>query len=379
MGAITDQESIEIVYDDGYPAGYTIMDNRDIWEERDIKGKRVIRPTFTPKAFKAWVGLISLRGRKKEWSFSFTDIRDRLDMGRDALRAALAELEAKGRLERLNVRKPDGTYGLQRWILHPGGRRCPPPPTPPTRENPARTDASKSVNKPKTENQAPASTSPWKSGDGPATENQAPVSTSYRKPSRVPTPDAEATDYTVALKSGAGVSVPLVSTEVVKNKKTTTTTQPSSSHDLVPPTSLPPDAARVVVAEVEKAVRNGSLRGDLAQPVLDELEGAVRRGRQGTPIAKPVSYLLSLLRRAQTGQFVPDAGLPIGRERQKQALEVENRVRRDEERRQHAAERDDPKADRRIRALLDECSRALRMPPRAPRDAGPQLKTSASP
>lgn len=127
-GAIADQESIEIVYDDGYPAGYTIMDNRDIWEERDIEGERAIRPTFTPKAFTAWVGLISLRGKKKDWSFNFKDIRDRLDMGRDALRAALAELEAKGRLERLNIRKPDGTYGLQRWVLHPGGRRCPLPP-----------------------------------------------------------------------------------------------------------------------------------------------------------------------------------------------------------------------------------------------------------
>lgn len=225
-GAIADQESIEIVYDDGYPAGYTIMDNRDIWEERYIEGKWVIRPTFSPRAFMAWSGLISLRRKKKQWSFNFTDIRDRLGMGRDTLRAALAELEAKGRLERLNIRKPDGTYGLQRWVLHPGGRPCPPPPTPPTpptRENPVsvRTDASKGVNGPKTENQAPASASAWKSGNGPATENQALASTGSRKPDSGPAPDAKATYCTVAWKSGAGVSVPLVTTEVVKNKETT--------------------------------------------------------------------------------------------------------------------------------------------------------------
>ncbi|WP_329743286.1 hypothetical protein [Dyella sp. A6] len=130
---------------------------------------------------------------------------------------------------------------------------------------------------------------------------------------------------------------------------------------------------------MEKALRNGGLRGDLAQSVLDELEGAIRRGRQGTPIARPVSYLLRLLERAQTGQFVPDAGLPIARERQKQALDVEHRVRRDEEKRQYATERDDPEANSRIQAVIDECFRNLKIPPRAPRDAGPQLKTSASP
>lgn len=241
-----------------------------------------------------------------------------------------------------------------------------------------RTDASKSVNGLKTENQAPASTSAGKSGHGPATENQASVSKSSQKPGTGSAPDAEATDCTVAWESGAGVSVPLVTTEVVKNKKTTTTSRSSSSHELVPPTSLPPDEARVVVAEVEKAVCNGSLHGDLAQPVLDELEGALRRGREGKPIAKPVSYLLTLLKRAQTGQFVPDAGLPIGRERQKQALEVENRVRRDGERRQKLAARDDPEADSRIQAHIAKCQRVLRLGPGLHREVLPQLMASAS-
>lgn len=341
-----DDQIVELEYDDGYPAGFTILDNRDIWQGQE----RFQQLTFPLKTIGALGVLASF---PPGWVNNVRHLRRVLGVGRDQLRTILAELEEKGRLKRIQVRNPDGTYGRQRWVLRRGGPRCSPPSTPPEPDS-----------------QAPVETDDWKAGDGPATETQASASTGACK--------------AVDGLPGAGIPGPLVTTEVVLNTEASTTTSPAlpAAPELVPPPSLPPGEAQVVVAEVQKAMRSGDLRADLAQPILDELEGAVRRGQQGQRgrrIEKPVSYLRSLLRRAETDQFCPEAGLPIARERQRQVLETENRVRRAEQRRQQQAVRDDPETRRWVRQHLADFSRTLGMPQGSDRDPTPQRMASVTP
>jgi hypothetical protein len=299
--AVEDQNLIEVDYDDGYPAGFTISDNRDIWREP------LQQLTFSPRTLGVWVMLKSL---PRGWVIRVNHLRKVLGMGRDALRTTLTELEEKGRLERVQVRNPDGTYGRQRWVIRRGGFHRSVSPTSPTPEN-----------------QASVNAGDWKSGNG---------------------------------SSGAGISGPLATTEAVPNTEATTT-----SPALIPPTSLPPDEARVVVREAEKAVSSGKIYADHAQPILDELEGALRRGRRTKPIEKPVSYLRSLIKRAQADEFIPDVGPSIERERQKRALELEQMAQRAKQKQLKQAARNDPEAHERIRRHLAEYSRRFGMEPQS--------------
>jgi len=124
-------DDIELDYDDGYPAGFTMLDNRDIWQERckDL----LLRPT----TLGVWVAMVSL---PRKWRFREEWLRRELHLGRDALRRALRELEDSGRLERRQYRGSKGEFTGCQWFLRRGGvssRGNDPQPDLPPPENPS--------------------------------------------------------------------------------------------------------------------------------------------------------------------------------------------------------------------------------------------------
>lgn len=72
--------------------------------------------------------------------------------------------------------------------------------------------------------------------------------------------------------------------------------------------------------QAETLVRS---HGDLAQALLDELAAAIKGGRIKT---SPVAYLRALVKRAAAGEFNPDAGVKIARDRERRQ-EAERAVR----------------------------------------------------
>ena len=109
---MTAQEDIELTHDDGFPHGFTLVDNRDVWRAgcRDL----ILRPT----TLGVWVALASL---PRGWKFREHWLCNELHLGRDALRRCLRELEESGRLSRQQIRGTSGEFAGRRWILHRGG------------------------------------------------------------------------------------------------------------------------------------------------------------------------------------------------------------------------------------------------------------------
>lgn len=124
-------DDIELDYDDGYPAGFTMLDNRDIWQE---KCRNLL---LRPGTLGVWVAMVSL---PRKWRFREEWLCRELHLGRDALRRALRELEDCGRLERRQYRGSKGEFTGCRWFLKRGGisfRDNNPQPDLPSTENPS--------------------------------------------------------------------------------------------------------------------------------------------------------------------------------------------------------------------------------------------------
>lgn len=241
-------DDIELDYDDGYPAGFTMLDNRDIWQE---KCQNLL---LRPAALGVWVAMVSL---PRKWRFREEWLCRELHLGRDALRRALRELEASGRLERRQHRGSNGEFTGCQWFLRRGGIDG-------RGSNPRK--------------------------DLPPTENPPTAGPSPADPPR------------------------LASTETTVKTETTPTTETTTATRLVPPPSLPPNALEQVVVLAEKSIQAG-LALSMAQRVLDELESSLR---PPTVIRKPVSYARTLFQRARAGTFVPDGALKVERERSEQ-------------------------------------------------------------
>lgn len=270
-------EDIELDYDDGYPTGYCILDNRDIWRGKcqDL----VLRPA----TLGVWVAMISL---PPKWRFREEWLCRELHLGRDALRRTLRELEECGRLERRRYRGSKGEFTGCRWFLKRGGfSSC---------------ESNAEKNPPRTENPSMATPTP----DAPRTENPS-MAISVQRPPQTENP------------SPAGpspVNPPrLVTTERAATTQIapTTTIAVATEECLLPPSSLSQKLTEQVVVLAEKAIRSG-LDPQTAQQVLDELECSLR---QPTQVRKPMSYAHTLFRRASEGTFVPDGALKVEKER----------------------------------------------------------------
>lgn len=83
--------------------------------------------------------------------------------------------------------------------------------------------------------------------------------------------------------------------------------QPSTTSSLSFPRSLDAEHWQALAREIS------SLPPDVQQQLLDELEG---RLNSYEPLRSPVSFLRAIARKAATGQFIPDAGIPVARQRQ---------------------------------------------------------------
>jgi len=266
------EELIELHHDDGYPAGFTLIDNRDIWTGLGRDRKTVLRPV----ALGVYVAMYSL---PKGWVFRESWLIEHLDVGRDALRRVLAELEEAKRLRRRRNKDDKGRYVQTIWTLLRAGT--------PRTDFPSMAQAS-----PRPENPS---------------VDVAPPQPGFPAPAN-PT---------------AGKPVALVSKEEAKNtEKATTTAQPlPGAGDLVWPSQL--NQKQVVV--IWQKFESEGLAVDLRQDVLDEFEG---RYRIGNPPRQPMSWLPKTIEKAAKGHFVLDAGLVIQAERrQRQAAEAAERQR----------------------------------------------------
>lgn len=107
-------ERIQVQHDDGYPEGFTLSDNRDIWDRCDRQRKFLFRP--------ATAGVyLGMRSLPAGWEFRESWLVERLGLGRDALRRCIRELEEAARLSRRVVRDERGRYVRTVWMLHRAG------------------------------------------------------------------------------------------------------------------------------------------------------------------------------------------------------------------------------------------------------------------
>ena len=107
-------EHIHLQHDDGYPAGFTLIDNRDIWTTPDRSRKLLFRPA----TLGVYVAMCSL---PRGWKFQEPWLIEHLSIGRDALRRAIQDLEDCGRLTRAVLRDERGRYLRTVWTLHRAG------------------------------------------------------------------------------------------------------------------------------------------------------------------------------------------------------------------------------------------------------------------
>lgn len=107
-------ERIHLRHDDGYPAGFTLIDNRDIWTTCDRDRELLLRP--------ATLGVyVAMRSLPNGWEFREPWLIKHLGLGRDALRRTIRDLEDCGRLVRAVQRDEKGRYLRTVWTLHRAG------------------------------------------------------------------------------------------------------------------------------------------------------------------------------------------------------------------------------------------------------------------
>lgn len=103
-------EEIHLRYDDGYPEGFSLLDNRDIWDGTGRGRKALLRPA----TLGVYVCMCSL---PRGWAFREAWLINRLGIGRDALRRIIRELEDSSRLRRDMIRDDTGRYVRWDWTL----------------------------------------------------------------------------------------------------------------------------------------------------------------------------------------------------------------------------------------------------------------------
>lgn len=110
-------EEIHLRYDDGYPEGFSLLDNRDIWDGTGRDRRALLRPA----TLGVYVFMCSL---PRDWAFREVWLVNRLGIGRDALRRIVRELEDASRLRRDLIRDDKGRYVRTDWtLLRAGGPR----------------------------------------------------------------------------------------------------------------------------------------------------------------------------------------------------------------------------------------------------------------
>jgi hypothetical protein len=212
--------------------------------------------------------------------------------GRDAVLAAMRELEARGYLVRIRHRNPDGTFRTEAYIS----------------------------DTPQTENGFAA---PGQSGPG---EPSLAISDSARPEPAKPSSKAARPE--------------------VSNTNTTTTCEVGLSW----PVQL--DEAEVVV--VRRMI--GGMKHEEQQQLLDELAGALGSPK---PPRQMASWLRALRMRMEAGEFMPDMGLAIIKERQRRIAEEEDHRRKAAERKQEEEKRNDPEFSSRSEAARKEAIAAI--------------------
>lgn len=106
-------DRIRLNYDDGYPEGFSLLDNRDIWD-----GPKRRRIVLSLDALGAYSVMHSL---PKGWDFREAWLLKCFGVGRHKLLRILQELEAKNRLSRERVRDANGRFIRTDWMLLRGG------------------------------------------------------------------------------------------------------------------------------------------------------------------------------------------------------------------------------------------------------------------
>ncbi len=103
-------EQIHLRYDDGFPEGFSLLDNRDLWDGTGRHRKALLRPA----TLGVYVLMCSL---PKDWVFREAWLTGRLGIGRDALRRIVRELIEAGRLRKDEIRDEKGRYVRTEWAL----------------------------------------------------------------------------------------------------------------------------------------------------------------------------------------------------------------------------------------------------------------------
>lgn len=212
--------------------------------------------------------------------------------GRDAVLAAMRELEARGYLVRIRHRNPDGTFRSEAYI----------------------SDA------PQAET---GFANPGQSGPGePSLATSDSVQPEPAKPpSKAARPRASNTNITTTCEGG-----------------------------LSWPTQL--DEAHAVV--VRRVIEG--LKPEEQQQLLDELAGALVGPK---PPRQMASWLRALRMRMEAGEFMPDMGLTIIKERQRRIAEQEDHRRKASERKQEEERRNDPEFRSRSQVARKEAIAAI--------------------
>lgn len=250
--------------------------------------------------------------------------------GRDAVRTALRELEKAGYLSRTRSRLPNGQCVTKVLI---------------TDERP--TNPEKSSPRPK-RGKASLAPKPGKPSTAPRTGNP---STARRtgNPSTAPTPEKPTAGFPNARGSGAKSSNNSTR-KSTKRKSTTTTPLPLLNDEPVWPAQLSPQE----VVAVSQLI--AGLNRDQQQQLLDELQGAHNAGR---PPKRLAGWIRELVARTQRGEFIPDLGLQVAKERAKHAAANAEAAIRREEAERAARRRSDPEELARRRAKLESIKEEL--------------------
>ena len=295
-------DRIRLNYDDGYPEGFSLLDNRDIWDSPGRRGRLLLRPAVLG----VYVGMCSL---PKGWEFHEAWLIHHMRIGRDALRRIVQELEAAGRLRREKVRDEKGRFIRTDWTLIRAG-------TPST--------DFQAVDRPMTEKPSMAKSS----GSLPATGFPAP---------------AKPTD---------GEPVALVNTErAARTEKSsnTTTTANTLNWDALP--QLSGEQQVVVVVQMKE------LPAEHRQDVLDELAGALRANAIK---GQWPGWLHGVVQKALNGGFKPNHALAVQAERRKRLEARQLAEKRQAEAQARKNQSADPAAQARRKAHIAAIESILR-------------------
>lgn len=105
-------ELIRLIRNDPYPAGFTQVDNRDIWTRPDLSGSLVFRPV----TLGVFVAMWSL---PCDWVFYESWLIEHLGVGRQRLQRSLVELKEAGRLTQDKIRDEEsGRFVGTKWELY---------------------------------------------------------------------------------------------------------------------------------------------------------------------------------------------------------------------------------------------------------------------